>query len=156
MDTVFISGTRTLDARFWTLDLCSLLVDYGHVVSGLWIWDSGPVVLDTSLSEIVNQSPVIVGSILNSPPGLSCIVMYNCALQTILQSSTFTITDNTSRRGGEGVSVDYNLEGLQVVLRNRNHHGFYNFHFILNFLFLMNLFADLFEFFKCRLFLTCS
>ena len=43
MDTDFISGSLTLNSRVWTLDdclwtleLCSLFVDYGHVDSGFW------------------------------------------------------------------------------------------------------------------------
>ena len=43
--------------------------------------DSGLGVLNTSLSGIFNRSPVMVGSILNSPPGYTCIVMYTSVLQ---------------------------------------------------------------------------
>ena len=97
MDTYFISGSQTLDSRLWTLDahlrtldLFSLLVDYGHVDSGLWTRNSGLVVLNTSLSGIFNTSPVMVGSMLISAPGLH-LYSYG-VLQSILKSSMFAIT----------------------------------------------------------------
>ena len=118
MDTDFISGSRTLDSRLWTLDaclwtldLCSLLVDYGHVDSGLWTRNSGLVVLNTSLSGIFNTSPVMVGSMLISAPGLH-LYSYG-VLQSILQSSMFAITAVLILPGeGGGGSVDFILENF--------------------------------------------
>ena len=117
MDTYFISGSQTLDSRLWTLDahlrtldLFSLLVDYGHVDSGLWTRDSGLVVLDT-ISGIFNISPVMVGSMLISAPGLH-LYSYG-VLQSILQSSMFAITAVLILPGeGGGGSVDFILENF--------------------------------------------
>ena len=93
MDTNFISGSRTLDTRHWTLasglrtyvaskyvysglrtvdfelwtlnsGLWTLDFELGTLDSGLWTRDSGLGTLETNLSwDVFNPSPVIVSSI---------------------------------------------------------------------------------------------
>ena len=120
------SGHWILDACLWTLwtcVMCSLIVDNDHVDSGLWTWDSGLRVLNTSLSGIINRSPFSSDGRLHSEFSTRVHLYSNvhfCTAKTV----------DTSRRGmGVGWSVVFISEDFKLSSKWGSNHRVFNYCF---------------------------
>ena len=113
MDTYFISGSRTLDSRLWTLDAC--LWTCVQPVSGLWscglgtldsgFWDILPISSDGRLHADFCSSVALVE--------LWCTAKHTAKFHVCHYSCP-----DTSRRGGGGWICRFHLREFLSYLQN--------------------------------------